>query len=290
MNLSDVLDSKSQRRFFVTTSLLILGFGSLILYLLAKNVPPTPVSNAFIGLFASITASGAFALISGFYIWFLFHDPKNSLSRSKVHPKDIKSSIREIAGEAREYRIWVRTGRHFRSEVLPELVRMGIERRSATRLAIILLDFRDEQVCRWYSDYRASSSFDRHRWSEEYVKSEVLATLQAVLDAMAKHPGAISADIYLSKRLSTFRIEGSQTALIVTREDPKEPAAKYSADQRAYDAYSAELDWVQREADRVVKSDADTQPKGILELFPGVVTDALVLSSSKLIHAGSPYV
>lgn len=290
MDLATILGSRSQRRAFVLATGLVLVVGSLLAFLVAHNVPETPVWNALVNLLISVPAAGVFALLSGLYIWYFFSDPSKVFTQSYLFPKDISESLAELARHGTGYKIFVRTGRHFRSNILPILIEQARASRNPIRLEVALLDFRNESLRTRYSRYRRSASFDRNNWSPGYVQTEVLATILTVLTALNENDGLISADLYLSPRLSTFRIEGTADALIVTREDPNDAAYRYHRGQPEFAAYSAELRWVFDESERVVSSSGGELPGSLSELFGSdVVTASLEIAARTATKAQSPY-
>lgn len=234
-------------------------------------------------------ASGAFALISAFFITYLFVDPNDLATKSAVLPQDIEGALANIAASASEYSVFVRTGRYFRSIIMPTLVEQARRSRRKMRMRIVLLDLRDAEVCNRYANFRRNSSFDKCLWSTDYVRTEVLATILSLIQASQENPDLIDIELFLSTRLSTFRIEGTLDELLVTREDPKDIAMRYRKADRDYSAFSTELDWICAEADRVENLTDGTFPTAITSIFDDKevmdLEDAAKLSLSK----PSPY-
>jgi len=218
-------------------------------------------------------------------------DPNDIAAKSILLPEDIGQALRSIAMEATDYKIFVRTGRHFRAEILPLLVKQAREIRRPIRVEVVLLDIRDEDVCERYANYRKTSSFDRHLWETCYVKREILATILALIRASRENRGLIDAHLFLSRRLSTFRIEGSADEILVTREDPKDTAARYHRTHRDFAAFVTEFSWIRDEAFRVVKEDTGVLPDKLLAMF-GKDTEFLSLeaSAAQASNSPSPYV
>jgi hypothetical protein len=291
MNLATILSSRSQRRAFMLATVLVLATGVALTLLLAAFAPSTPVWNALVGISGSVAAGGVFALLSGFYLWYFFADPNELTAQSYIFPKDIAETLEGIAKTATEYKIFVRTGRHFRAKILPLLVQQARASRSPVRLEVVLLDFRELSLCERYARYRQASSFDGASWNANYVRIEVLATILALMRSVNENCGLIRANLSLSARLSTFRIEGSADALMVTREDPKDAAFKYRRGQAEFAAYSAEFSWVLDEAKHIAgPADGDLWASLRTLFGEGAVTDADELEARKVTGAPSPYV
>jgi hypothetical protein len=266
MSLAGILSSPSQRRSFLLLSGLLLAFGLVGVFAIAFYAPNTPVWNAANSLFISIVAGGVFALASGLYILYFFVDPSDMAATAVLLPQDIGQALEDIAKQATDYRIFVRTGRHFRAEILPLLVKQARQNRLPIRVEIVLLDFRDEALCTKYATYRKTSSFDRQAWSTRYVRQEVLATILKVIEVSQDNRGLVDIHLFLSKRLSTFRIEGSSDQILVTREDPKDTAARYLRSHRDFSAFVNEFSWIRDDACRIAADDG-ALPATLVEMF-----------------------
>lgn len=290
MDLATILSSRSQRRSFLLATGLVLAIGLAAAMAVAHWAPSTPVWNAIVGILGSIAAGGVFALLSGLYLWYFFADPDELTAQSHIFPKDIAENLETLAKTATEYNIFVRTGRHFRARILPMLVKQALASRSPVHINVVLLDFRERALCERYAGYRRSSSFDRQAWNADYVRKEVLATILAVLRAANDNSGLIRVDLYLSRRLSTFRIEGTADALMITREDPKDAAFRYQRGQSEFAAYRAEYGWVLDEAEHIAGSAAGNLPASLGALFGGGVVSAdQEAAAGDAIGAPSPY-
>lgn len=251
MSLSGILNSPSQRRSFLLLSVVLLVCGLIGFLAIAIYAPNTPVWNAVNSFFISVVSGGVFALTSSLYLLYFFEDPNEIAASCVLLPKDIGQTLEEIAKRASDYKIFVRTGRHFRAEILPILAKQARQSRRRIRIEVILLDFRDEAICDKYAAYRRVSSFDGKSWCIRYVQSEVLATILKLIDASKENSGLLDARLFLSTRLSTFRIEGSSDELLVTREDPKDTASRFLRNHRDFSAFANEFDWIRDEAHEV---------------------------------------
>jgi hypothetical protein len=153
-----------------------------------------------------------------------------------------------------------------------------------------LLDFRDNDICAKYANYRKASSFDRHLWDTPYVQQEVLATILALVRAFHNNRDLLEIDLFLSKRLSTFRIEGSSDEILVTREDPKDTASRYSSTHRDFSAFVMEFCWIRDEAYRVNDGRGEL-PSTLCEMFADSdVVAKLEKSAARATSSPSPYV
>ena len=243
MSLQGIFSSPTQRRrFLLTSSFIILASVFLVLTIYLCS-PDTRGWNLLLDVLVGLLASAIFVIIAALYVKYFFEDPYEIAFASKLLSKDIGPALRKMATTALEYKLFVRTGRHFRADILPLLVDNATRLRRPTVVEVILLDFRNDDVCEKYALYRKSSSYDRFQWSKEYVQKEVLATILKLLQAVHDHPSFIEVNLYLSSRLSTFRFDGSQEQMIVTREDPKDIASRYRSSDTEFAAYLNEFRW-----------------------------------------------
>jgi hypothetical protein len=290
MNLANILKSPQQRRTFLGLFFLILIVCFAVSLLISYNFKESTFWGVFNNFFISVFASATFSVIAIFYLTYFFHDPEEMLNSTLVLPGDISKSLMVIASNATNYRIFVRTGRHFRSNILPILVHSARERKQKINIDVILLDFRDISICNKYTEFRKSCSFDKELWSLEYTQSEILATILTIFTQARQNPGIISATIHLSSRLSIFRIEGSSEELIVTREDPKNTAARYQRKHPDFGSYITELNWIQESSASLPPLLQFTDEDQLMENFSNVSEISSLRSKAQSLDTKkSPY-
>jgi hypothetical protein len=257
MTISGIFASPWQKKRFLLASCGVITVCIVAILSVAIYAPNTPIWNSLNDLFISIVASAVFAVVAALYISYFFTDPSENDRKTTILAQDIGPALRAIASTATHYRIFVRTGRHFRAEILPLLEKQAREHRRPIKVEIVLLDCRDNQVCGKYSDYRRSSSFDSKDWSREYVQAEVLSTILALLSKTETSRSFVEIHLFLSKRLSAFRIDGSEENILVTREDPKDTASTYPRGHRDFGAYLTEFRWIKEEASHISLTEGD---------------------------------
>lgn len=290
MSLNSILSSPTQRRRLLVLWVAVLVIGTWVAVEIEPFTKNSIGWNVTYGMVSSIVASGIFALVTALFGYFFLLDPKELTKATVLLPQDVGSALESIANEARNYCISVRTGRHFRAEILPILVREAPKRRQPIKVEVVLLDFRDEVLCDKYAKYRKASASDRDSWSTEYVQKEVLATILKIIEASRANLNWVTVDLYLSKRLSMFRIEGSSEQMLVTREGPKDMGARYRKDHRDFPAYVNEFAWIRDEAFRVQPLADGGLPATLTDMFVGdVLVGRLEAEAKKAASLGSPY-
>jgi hypothetical protein len=233
-----------------------------------------------------IVTSGTFALFSALYLYYFFKDPFDLVAATQLLPADIGAALREVASSATEYKIYVRTGRHFRAETLSLLAATAVRKRIPIRTEVILLDFRDGVICKRYASFRQEASFDKQLWSLDYVQVEVAATILKLIEVARASSAFIEIDLYLSRRLSMFRIEGTSDAVIITREDPTDVASRYPRSDPHFGAFLNEFSWIRQDADPI--SVGRRLPE-FREMFPDTPEEILA-QAQPATAKGSPYV
>ena len=291
MSLSGVISSPYQRKLFIFTSSLIISVSIIVSWVLYYITPETRGWNIIIDFLVAIVASATFALVSAMYIAFFFRDPFEIASAVKILPQDIDQTLIQMAQKATDYKLFVRTGRHFRAEILPVLIKSAERSRRPVRIEVILLDFRADEICERYANYRKNASFDGSLWTKKYVQKEILATIMSLIDAASTHNSLVSVNLYLSRRLSTFRIDGSSDEIIITREDPKDIASRYRRDDSDYSAFLSEFAWIRDEAVKMKAGNGKSSlPTTVADMFDGCqLVEALSAEAADAKSERSPY-
>ncbi|MCX2724340.1 hypothetical protein [Roseibium salinum] len=292
MSLSAIFASRYQRRTFLLLSILIIAFALATLWAIYYFLPDIRAWNLIISLLISVVASAVFALVSALFISYFFEDPTAAESKAVLLPQDIGPTLQNMANNAHDYKIYVRTGRHFRSEILPLIAKAARRERRPVNIEVILLDFRDNAICEKYANYRRSASFDSKLWSRKYVQKEVLSTIIALIQTANENTTFINIELYLSSRLSTFRIEGSSQEILVTREDPKDIAARYLSSHRNHAAFVTEFTWIRDAALSTNMGRRHSLPATLEDLFkdtPTPIIAELKDDAVKALESPSPY-
>jgi ABC-type Fe3+-siderophore transport system permease subunit len=136
MSVSGIMSSPFQRRLLLFFTLAIIAGACLVLYLIYALSPDSRGWNVLIGLLSGIIGSAFFALLSTFFIYYFFTDPLTAETASHLLPKDIATSLREMAQTAADYKLYVRTGRHFRAVILPLLIQRSQQQRMPINIEV----------------------------------------------------------------------------------------------------------------------------------------------------------
>jgi hypothetical protein len=258
MSTRGILSSTYQRKVIVAFALVAIAVLLLAVVLVNSLTPETRAWKLISDILVALTTSAMFALLSAGLLHF-FTDPSEVEASIQLLPGDIDKALDALARNASDYILHVRTGRHFRAKVLPLLVEKANAGRRRIKVEVVLLDFRDPELCQRYARYR--------NWSLEYVQTEILSTILKLIDASVA-TSFVEIDLYLSKRLSTFRLDGTTDEIIITREDRGDFASRYKRFDPYFAAFINEFSWVKVEAFHVRKPSGTTAlPPTLPDMF-----------------------
>ncbi len=291
MSIQGIMSSSAQRRRLLSIwVILILALGAVIVAIFWSTAESRGW-NVIINFLLAFETSAIFALLSTIFLSYYFTDPFDEERASVLLPEDIDGSLNALVQTGANYKIFVRTGRHFRASILPALVQRANLDRSPLRVEVILLDILDDVVCERYVEYRRTATFDKREWNLRYLRIEILATIICLAKAIQDSGGRVEIDLFLSKRLSTLRIDGTDNEIIVTREDPKDVAFRYRRQDRHFSAFVQDFRWIKQEAREVPKMRGNTSPIdtlrdvfGDIPLIKELIGEAVAATSK-----GTPY-
>jgi hypothetical protein len=281
MSTRGILSSPYQRRVIVTFSIVAIAILLLLVILLNALTPETRAWKLVSDILVALTASAMFAVLSVDLLHF-FTDPSEIEASTQLLPGDIDGALDTLARSAADYILYVRTGRHFRAKVLPVLVEKANAGRRRIKIEVVLLDFREAELCQLYASYR--------NWSLEYVQAQIMSTILKLVDASVA-TSFVDIDLYLSKRLSTFRLDGTTDEIIITREDRGDYAARYKRSDPYFAAFANEFSWVKTEAFHVKKAPGRTAlPPTLRDMFGDLpVIRSLLEIATQAKSESSPY-
>ena len=281
MSARGILSSPYQRRVIVAFSLASIAILILLVIVVNAFTPETRTWKLVSDIFVALTASAVFALLSAGLLHF-FTDPSEVEAATQLLPRDIDAALDALARSAMDYILYVRTGRHFRANVLPVIVEKASADRRHIKIEVVLLDFRDAELCQRYADYR--------KWSLDYVQMEIMSTILKLIDASVTSC-FVDIELYLSRRLSTFRLDGTTDEIIITREDRGDFASRYKRSDTYFAAFNNEFKWVKAEAFHVKKAQSKTTlPRTLQEMFDDyAVAESLLERANAAKSEPSPY-
>ncbi|MDK2745692.1 MAG: hypothetical protein KYX67_00020 [Brevundimonas sp.] len=197
------------------------------------------------GIVSSVLISGVIAA----FLWWMGPRPERIPPGSELPPDSIGGALTAAALATETWEYVGHTGRDFRSRIIPLLVRRIPILGHPLPVRVNIIDPAEEAAARAYCTYRRSSrsaSLRPNEWTPRHLRVELLATIILILDAAARYP-QLSFQLGLAVRISVFRYDRSDNVIVVTQEDPQQPAFLYPRGSRFYDYYRRECDlaWAQ---------------------------------------------
>jgi hypothetical protein len=199
------------------------------------------------------------------------------------------------------------TGTYTRAVTLPQCVDDARRDRRALQFRIEIIDPTDAEACKRYEDFRRSvypgPDGTGETWYPGRARLESYATIVAACWNMQRFQ-LLDIQVGLSSVMSTFRYDMSSEYLIITQDDPRNPAHLVPRRKSLYDAYGVELRTSFEQARRVRLEFANRVPLSTEPTAQEVETllEALELSpkppleqaeaeviAQKAIHAKDPY-
>ncbi len=117
-----------------------------------------------------------------------------------------------------------------------------------------------------------------------------MATILKLIEASVSTP-FLEVELYLSTRLSIFRLDGTSDEFIVTREDASDFAARYRRSNSYFGALLNEFSWVKADAYRIpIVPPSNRLPATLDEMFCDFGPfRSLLAQAENATSEGSPY-
>jgi hypothetical protein len=119
-------------------------------------------------------------------------------------------------------------------------------------IVIQILDPVNVGVCTAYAGYRnrVRSSRGKDEWTIERVRAELLATV-ILAYVWAREEPLLEITVALKQTLSLFRLDMGTTMLVMTKEDPHEPALRCDSGTFFYRAFKDDFELTLEQARRL---------------------------------------
>ncbi len=131
-------------------------------------------------------------------------------------------------------------GEYTRNVTLPYLAETCRKESRSIRVNLHILHPDNEIVCKTYTEYRNNlSDLDEDIIKEKTIQ-DLLATIVAAYLWKEEQP-YLDIKVYLKNNFSPIRIEMSDSMVIITREDPRDPAIVYQHSSLFYNIYNFDL-------------------------------------------------
>lgn len=242
MKIEDLQQSPYKFKMFLLISiiglviLLVINFYILPIYFES----PTTLLKTLTDVFNNFTA----LLISSLFgILFLYVLTPKVMSKSeiiKLEPRDLKNNLEEILRDADFYYYYGHTARWTRSVTLPKLYEYALNKKITKEINITILDPNNEELLNYFKAY-GHGERDKGNVINNIkdLKKELLLTI--LISLMYDKKSFFKVNLYLSSKVSLFRFDLSDKAVILTKPNPLDPALKVYNGTFFYQSYKEEI-------------------------------------------------
>ncbi len=252
------LEWVNNHRRLVVTCLILLVFCLVLIRLFMLTPGLSTSADAWADLcrdvIDGIVTTVLVSAVVASFLWWLGPKPERIPPGAELPPDEIGRALQINAMATENWEYVGHTGRYVRSQVLPVLAGQAKIMGRQIPFRVVIIDPTSLSTARAYCAYRRasrSSPYSDAEWSLEHLQAELVATILVILLARSESPN-VMASLGLVSNISVFRYDRSDGAIVVTQEDPQQPAFIYHRGSRFYDYYrkECELSWAQaREVD-----------------------------------------
>ena len=166
-------------------------------------------------------------IASCLYLWFM----PNKIRKGDIHilpSYDIEKELNKIIEDTEHYYYVGHTARWTRSVTLEKLKDKARLKNTRTEIAIIILDPSDVAVCEYYSKFGHANRKNSTADDIKNVQIELITTI--LICAKYSVDPLLYINLYFINQVSLFRLDISDTGLILTKPSDKEPALLFLKD------------------------------------------------------------
>lgn len=241
MFISQISESKYKKRhyfiFLVTAFIILVIIKIIAIYPLANDQNVIGILILTLDNLIALTLSIFVASLA-----YIFFTP-NNIREGDIHivpSYDLESELEKIIEDTETYYYAGHTARWNRSVTLKKLESKAKLKNTRIEISFIILDPNSEKVCLYYSEFghanrKNSSQID----SIKNVRIELITTI--LICAKYRIEPLLDIKVYLTDKVSLFRLDISNTGAIITKADPKEPALAFPKDTFFYRSYREEF-------------------------------------------------
>lgn len=234
----------SRRVFFalVTSVVLLLAIARWILIPLAYEETIPSGHDVLDELLADLLVSVLAGVVVGGALYLLLPPPKTPAQVEVVQAHERGTALEAAREDTRTWWFSGAMGRYTRSVTLPALAHMARDS-SITRTAVLqLLDLRDDGLCTAYARYRGAVRTGQGDpdWTLQRVRREICATIVSAY-AWRHSERLLQVRVALRSSLSLFRLDLGDSGLVITKEDPREPALSCPSGTFFYNSFLEDL-------------------------------------------------
>lgn len=274
--MDNILSKKHYRRsfFIVVTLFLVIAF--FVRFIGVPHFYPNAkvdFTTFAVSILDTLTVSLLITVFIGSFVFWLTPEIIKKSTMDVIEPKEINPLFKKAAADTKTWIIKGACGRYTRAVTIPSLAQSAKHEGIGRDIRIIMLDPAEIDTCEEYANYRRSlkSASTRGPWTKEKVQEEVIATVLTALQFKYKEP-LLTINIHLASTFSAFRLDISDSYVIVTKEDKEAAGLRADAGTYFYNSYKDETRLVERQSkkvqfDRPVEIDNNTSKENLKRLI-----------------------
>ncbi|MEA3063705.1 MAG: hypothetical protein QOJ27_133 [Sphingomonadales bacterium] len=196
--------------------------------------------NLIDGLLSTVLVTAALAT----FFWWLRAPLTRTPVGGELFPDLISRKLEAAAKIADEWEYCGHTGRYVRARIVPILGASSKARSIDIPIRFIIINPANAALCAAYADYRSrsrSSTIAPRSWDTASVQADLLATIICLLQAKARFP-RLKVLLGLAPHFGLWRFDRSNDVVIVTQEDPQQPAYRYTRGSRFFGYHRQECE------------------------------------------------
>lgn len=163
--------------------------------------------------------------------------PKNKLNAQMkiIQPIEIKEIFKKSMIETDFWIFNGGSGRYTRNQTMPNLASLSKEKNKSIDISIVIINPKNEDLISQYVDYKNSlrTSKKREKKTVKSVQLDLITTIISCNIWKTEQP-LLNINLYLKNQFSIFRIDISTKKVIITKEDPNEPAILFEKETFFY--------------------------------------------------------
>jgi hypothetical protein len=251
----DKLQNKANRDYFylIIIFLLIIIFSTrhfILPYLYEEKIDIS--HNLFYEILDKLFSSVLVTIGLATFIFWL--TPKNKLNAQMkiIQPIEIKDIFKKSMLETDFWIFNGGSGRYTRNQTIPNLALLSQEKNKSIDISIVIINPKNEDVISQYADYKNSlrTSKKREKKTIKSVQLDLITTILSCHIWKTEQP-LLNINLYLKNHFSIFRIDISTKKVIITKEDPNEPAILFEKETFFYTSQIEEQKQVLKQFSKV---------------------------------------
>jgi hypothetical protein len=178
----------------------------------------------------------------GLGIFILWLTPKNKSNAQfrVLQPIEISPTLENARTDTSKWSYSGGSGRYTRAITLPNLADLARRKNRTIDISIQIMNPHNITVCTNYAEYRNSLRSSKNRKTLKTVQLDLISTIVSAF-VWKTEQSLLKIKLGLKDGFSLFRLDISSSNVVITKEDPIEPAMSHEQGTFFYQAYSEDL-------------------------------------------------